>query len=145
MNNWEKGIEELQKKRENLAIAGGLDRIAKQHASGKLTARERLEALFDDGSFAEINDIWVPAITNIGVRPTVTGGDAEPLAETHRIGWSGDLSGALLPVTLCKFIRAERRFPSLDALSVQIQRDIHASMRLLPAEGNAAVTESQSF
>ncbi|MBQ8921128.1 MAG: riboflavin biosynthesis protein RibF [Oscillospiraceae bacterium] len=96
-------------------------------------------------SFAEINDIWVPAITNIGVRPTVTGGNAEPLAETHLIGWSGELSGSLLPVTLCKFIRAERRFPSLDALSVQIQRDIHARMRLLPAEGNAAVTDSQFF
>ena len=48
MNNWEKGIEELQKKRENLAIAGGLDRIAKQHASGKLTARERIDVGVDE-------------------------------------------------------------------------------------------------
>ena len=67
MNNWEKGIEELQKKRENLAIAGGLDRIAKQHASGKLTARERLEALFDDGSFAEINDMITSRSTDFGM------------------------------------------------------------------------------
>jgi len=86
-------------------------------------------------SFAEINDIWVPAITNIGVRPTVTGGEAEPIAETHLIGWSGELVGSLLPVTLCRFIRQERRFDSLDALSVQIQRDIQARMHLLPAEG----------
>ena len=86
-------------------------------------------------SFAEINDIWVPAITNIGVRPAVTGGEAEPIAETHLIGWSGELVGSLLPVTLCRFIRQERRFDSLDALSVQIQRDIQARMHLLPAEG----------
>ena len=38
-NNWTKDIEELHKKREILAFAGGLDRIAKQHASGKLTCR----------------------------------------------------------------------------------------------------------
>ena len=86
-------------------------------------------------SFAEINDIWVPAITNIGVRPTVTGGNVEPVAETHLIEWSGDLVGKLLPVTLCKFIRPEQKFDSLDALSVQIQRDINERMRLLPAEG----------
>ena len=86
-------------------------------------------------SFAEINDVWVPAITNIGVRPTVTGGDAEPVAETHLIGWSGEITGTLLPVTLCRFIRREQVFDSLDALSVQIQRDIQARMHLLPAEG----------
>ncbi len=86
-------------------------------------------------SFAEINDIWVPAITNIGVRPTVTGGDAAPIAETHLINWSGELVGTLLPVTLCKFIRPERHFDSLEALAVQMQRDIRARMHLLPAEG----------
>ncbi len=87
-------------------------------------------------SFAEINDIWVPAITNIGVRPTVTGGNAEPIAETHLIGWSGELVGRLLPVTLCRFLRPEQHFESLDALAVQMQRDIRNRMRLLPAEGN---------
>ena len=33
---------------------GGADRIAKQHARGKMTARERLAAFFDDGVFFEI-------------------------------------------------------------------------------------------
>lgn len=86
-------------------------------------------------SFAEINDIWVPAITNIGVRPTVTDGRAEPLAETYLIGWSGELVGTLLPVTLCRFIRPERHFDSLDDLAVQIRRDIATRKKLLPADG----------
>lgn len=87
-------------------------------------------------SFAEINDIWVPAITNIGVRPTVNSNtvNAQPIAETHLIGWNGDLRGTLLPVTLCKFLRPEQRFDSIDALSAQIHKDIQARMRLLPAE-----------
>ena len=62
-------------------------------------------------------------------------GTAEPLAETHLIGWSGELVGTLLPVTLCKFIRPERHFDSLEALAVQMQRDIRTRMHLLPAEG----------
>ena len=87
-------------------------------------------------SFAEINDIWVPAITNVGVRPTVMNNeDVAPIAETHLIGWSGELVGSLLPVTLCKFLRPERHFASLDELSVQIQRDIQARTQLLSAGG----------
>jgi propionyl-CoA carboxylase beta chain len=34
---------------------GGADRIAKQHASGKLTARERIDAFFDPGTFVELD------------------------------------------------------------------------------------------
>lgn len=86
-------------------------------------------------SFAEINDVWVPAITNIGVRPTVSGSNSAPIAETHLIDWSGDLVGRLLPVTLCKFIRPEQPFDSVDALGTQIRRDIRTRKALLPADG----------
>ena len=96
-------------------------------------------------SFAEINDIWVPAITNIGIRPTVTGGDAVPIAETHLIDWSGDLYGKLLPVTLCRFIRPEQPFESLDALGLQIRRDIRTRMHLLPADGICAAEGENSL
>ena len=40
--------------KEELFLAGGQKRIDLQHARGKLTARERMEALFDDGAFNEI-------------------------------------------------------------------------------------------
>ena len=86
-------------------------------------------------SFAEINDIWVPAITNIGVRPTVPGETEQPVAETHLIDWNGELVGTLLPVTLCKFLRPERKFASVDELALQMQRDIHMRKHLLPAGG----------
>lgn len=96
-------------------------------------------------SFAEINDIWVPAITNIGVRPTVTGGNAQPIAETHLIDWNGDLVGKLLPVTLCRFIRPERTFDSMESLAVQIKRDIRTRMRYLPADGISAAEQNGSL
>ena len=74
-NNWTKDIEELHKKRERLMTAGGLDRIAKQHACGKLTARERLEALFDDASFIEINDMITSRATDFGMDKKKRPGD----------------------------------------------------------------------
>ncbi len=51
-------FEELDQKRLALQQGGGPDRIAKQHARGKLTARERLSLLFDPDSFVEFG-LWV--------------------------------------------------------------------------------------
>ena len=48
-------IYELRKLRENIELGGGQNRISKQHESGKLTARERIELLMDGGSFVEID------------------------------------------------------------------------------------------
>lgn len=54
-----RGIEErardkLLRKRIEAQRGGGLDKVASQHAKGKLTARERIEVLLDEGSFTEI-------------------------------------------------------------------------------------------
>jgi propionyl-CoA carboxylase beta chain len=46
-------IERLERKRSAAKLGGGAERIAKQHAKGKLTARERIELLLDPGSFEE--------------------------------------------------------------------------------------------
>ncbi len=44
----------LQKKQEEAMLGGGEKRIASQHKKGKLTARERIQLLLDEGSFEEI-------------------------------------------------------------------------------------------
>ena len=44
-------IEKMLKKAEVILAAGGEKRVAKQHESGKMTARERIAALLDEGSF----------------------------------------------------------------------------------------------
>lgn len=49
----EERIKELERKRAVLMLGGGKDRIEKQHKSGKLSARERIDALVDPGSFQE--------------------------------------------------------------------------------------------
>jgi propionyl-CoA carboxylase beta chain len=55
-------ILELRAMRARAHLGGGADRIARQHAKGKLTARERLELLLDPGTFNEIE----PFITSPG-------------------------------------------------------------------------------
>ena len=51
--SWEKEVNELSQRRFLARQQGGKTGIAKQHAKGRLTIRERIEALLDDGSFRE--------------------------------------------------------------------------------------------
>lgn len=48
-------LQDMLEKKEVLKLGGGPARIENQHAAGKLTVRERLELLFDPGSFQEYN------------------------------------------------------------------------------------------
>lgn len=48
-------FEELQKIKETAKLGGGAQRIQLQHEKGKLTARERIELLVDEGSFEEVD------------------------------------------------------------------------------------------
>jgi acetyl-CoA carboxylase carboxyltransferase component len=48
-------------------LGGGADRVKKQHAMGKLTARERLELLLDPGSFTELDRFVVHRSTDEGI------------------------------------------------------------------------------
>ena len=48
-------IDQLNKLREEAKLGGGAERIKSQHEKGKLTARERIELLVDEGSFDELD------------------------------------------------------------------------------------------
>lgn len=57
----------LREMRKKARQGGGADRIARQHAKGKLTARERLEILLDAGTFNEIEPFITPPGDEMGV------------------------------------------------------------------------------
>jgi acetyl-CoA carboxylase carboxyltransferase component len=57
----------LDELRAESLLGGGADRVEKQHAMGKLTARERLELLLDPGSFVELDRFVVHRSTERGV------------------------------------------------------------------------------
>jgi propionyl-CoA carboxylase beta chain len=54
---------------------GGDERVAKQHAAGKLTARERLETLLDPGSFEELDALVVHRCADFGMESQKIPGD----------------------------------------------------------------------
>src|SRR5436309_15081618 len=50
---WEPELDELRRRTELAHRMGGDERVARQHANGRLTVRERIDRLFDPGTFRE--------------------------------------------------------------------------------------------
>ena len=63
----EERLAELRRRREASRAGGGADRIARIHAKGRLTARERIELLVDPGSFSEIGAFVTHRATDFGM------------------------------------------------------------------------------
>ncbi len=61
---------------------------------------------------------------NLGVRPTVEGGEGRRMLEIHLLDYSGDLYGTVMEVRFLEFVREERGFDSLDELKAQIAEDV---------------------
>lgn len=55
--NWNDALKELEERRNKAEMGGGQLKIEKQHNQGKLTARERLEILFDKDTFVEVDNM----------------------------------------------------------------------------------------
>jgi riboflavin kinase/FMN adenylyltransferase len=70
-----------------------------------------------------------PAVINIGYRPTFAGGkgsnEAEKAAtiEAHLLDYQGDLYGQVIEIAFLKFLRDEKKFDGLEALTNQIAQD----------------------
>ena len=62
------------------------------------------------------------AVTNVGVRPTVEDGD-QVTVESFILDFDGDLYGRTVRVEFYKHLRPERRFPSVEALAQEIQKN----------------------
>ena len=69
-------LEELRKLREQSSLGGGQTRIDQQHAKGKLTARERIDALLDEGTFRELDPFVTHRSTDLGLAERQYLGDA---------------------------------------------------------------------
>ncbi len=78
---------------------------------------------------AVIDGVGLPAVANLGIRPTF-GGEDEVL-EVHVLGFNRDLYGKHISVEFVRRIRDERRFESVDDLLVQIHADIASAVDML--------------
>src|SRR5260221_2745999 len=86
-------VETLQAMRERSLQGGGQERIERQHKTGKLTARERLDLLLDPGSFREMDAFAVQRAREFGMdRP-----ENQFVGDSVITGW-GTISGRLVYV-----------------------------------------------
>lgn len=60
-------LDDLRQRKEKIMLGGGAKRIEKQHSLGKLTARERINLLFDENTFVEIDAFVKHRCTNFGM------------------------------------------------------------------------------
>src|ERR1035437_9107977 len=65
----------LEKRRAESELGGGAKRLAAQHAKGKLSARERLDVLLDEGSFTELDRFVTHRSTDFGTEKERPYGD----------------------------------------------------------------------
>src|SRR5688572_2762651 len=68
-------LEELARRNHEAELGGGEDRIKKQHAAGKLTARERVDLLLDPGTFVEVDKFKTHRCTDFGMDERKIWGD----------------------------------------------------------------------
>jgi acetyl-CoA carboxylase carboxyltransferase component len=85
---WQSLLQQLEQRNKLSMDMGGAEKVAKQHSRGRLTARERIDALCDDNSFNEYG-----ALAG-GCHP----GGAPPLAGDGVVGGTGEISGRTVVV-----------------------------------------------
>lgn len=84
-------IQKLRQLREQALLGGGQRRIDQQHAKGKLTARERMDLLLDEGSFRELDMFVTHRTTGFGME------EKRYLSDSAITGW-GTIDGRLVYV-----------------------------------------------
>lgn len=78
---------------------------------------------------AELEGMILDGVASYGRRPTVDNGP--PLLEVFLFDFTGDLYGRTMEVFFVGWIRPEEKFPSLDALEAQIERDVARAKAVL--------------
>jgi propionyl-CoA carboxylase beta chain len=84
-------LQQLEDRRAEARLGGGEKRIAAQHAKGKLTARERLDLLLDEGSFEEFDMFKAHRCTDFDMQ------DSRPAGDGVVTGW-GTVNGRMVYV-----------------------------------------------
>jgi riboflavin kinase/FMN adenylyltransferase len=81
-----------------------------------------------------IDGAWRRSVTNVGVRPTVSGAP-DRVVETHVLDFDGDLYGRTLRTRFLHRLRDEKKFSGVDDLRAQIARDAARAARFFTHSG----------
>lgn len=116
------------------------DVVRNGYRFGRTLGTPTINMRFEDGVLIPRHGVYIaeahilstgrcfPAVTNIGVRPSVSGGEAVSV-ESHLLGFSGNLYGQRIRVEFYKFLRPEIKFEHIEELRDQIRRDAADTLR----------------
>jgi riboflavin kinase/FMN adenylyltransferase len=95
-----------------------------------LAQRTRLKPLRGALSVVRCAGRWLPGVMNFGKRPTYPKEETpHPVLELHLLDFKGQVYGEMMEIALHRFLRPEQKFPTEEALKVQIQQDALAARR----------------
>ncbi len=116
-------VEDLHERRAQARLGGGEERIARQHAQEKLTARERLDLLLDAGSFVELG-------IHAGIHFSVRGLEGKEAPADGVITGYGKVDGRLVAVCAYDFTVMAGSMGMTGELKVSRLRDLALTKRI---------------
>ena len=145
--SWSDEVEELARRRARALEMGGEERVARQHAGGRLTVRERIDALIDPGSFVELGALagnqtdngFVPS-GYVGGLGRVDGRDVAIGGEDFTVRGGSERDGAEKVALVCAMAK-EYRIPLVlfhDGVGGNIENTINRGYSKIPNYRNWA-------
>src|SRR4051794_21040555 len=116
-------VEELHERRARARLGGGEERIARQHAQDKLTARERLDLLIDAGTFTELG-------IHAGIHHAVRGLEGREAPADGVITGYGKVDGRLVAVAAYDFTVMAGSMGMTGELKVSRLRELALTKRI---------------
>ncbi len=116
-------VEELHARRAKAALGGGEEKVARQHAADKLTARERLALLIDDGTFTELG-------IHAGIHHAVRGLEHKDAPADGVVTGYGKVDGRLVAVCAYDFTVMAGSMGMTGELKVTRLRDLALTKRM---------------
>jgi riboflavin kinase / FMN adenylyltransferase len=85
--------------------------------------------------FAEawLDGVLNHGVVNLGVRPTVAQGEPQRALEIHLLDFNQEIYGQEIEVRFLQYLRPEKKFPNLEALTGQIEADVQQARKLCAA------------
>ena len=118
-------------------VVGG-SRIGREMGFPTANIEPHHEAIPPNGIYAvwvEVGETRKPGTLNIGHRPTVSE-DKRRTVEVHIMDFYHDIYDEEIEVTFVEKLRDEKKFPSIDALSDQIKKDVEKARKILVEQSN---------
>jgi riboflavin kinase/FMN adenylyltransferase len=112
------------------------DRLGKKLGFPTANLSAHSEQFPPDGVyFAEawIDGVLYHGVVNLGIRPTVARGEPQRTLEIHILDFHQDIYGQDVEVRFLQYLRAEKKFPNVEALIRQIEADVQQARKLCAA------------